>query len=417
MHYFKLFILTLIFSFAAGTYSQTWTLQTSPVTGDLNSAWAVNENIVWMCGPAGVVIRTTNGGTTWALANTGLAGNDFYTVSALDANTCFVGAGDGGLWRTTNGGANWTFVPLTPAAIFLNVVHFFDANYGFIQGDPVAGSWRYYITTDGGTTWTSPPNTPVSVGIDAGWNNSYMALDTGNIWWGTNNSKILKGGLRGPWTSSPTAGQPNSFGVAFNNASTGVACFQTGLTRVTVNGGTLWSPGAFTPAGTPFALKGVPGTGYVWMGTSTNLYRSTNSGVTFTSQLTMPATTAVYALTFLNVNRGWAGTQGGKIYRYTDVVGIDPNNTTTPETFSLEQNYPNPFNPSTTIKYSVPTAGNVTVKIYNSMGAEVMTVVNKNHAVGNYVETVDMSGLSSGIYFYTLSSADFKDTKKMTLVK
>jgi hypothetical protein len=51
------------------------------------------------------------------------------------------------------------------------------------------------------------------------------------------------------------------------------------------------------------------------------------------------------------------------------------------------------------------------------MGAEVMTVVNKNHAVGNYVETVDMSGLSSGIYFYTLSSADFKDTKKMTLVK
>ncbi len=72
-------IFSLIFSsniFAA----PSWTAQTSPVTTDLNSAWAVNDQICWMCGPAGVVIRTTNGGSTWALANTGLTGNDFYAV-------------------------------------------------------------------------------------------------------------------------------------------------------------------------------------------------------------------------------------------------------------------------------------------------------------------------------------------------
>lgn len=411
---FIVFILMFIVSFAAD--AQTWTLQTGPNTGDINSAWAVDANTCWMCGPAGKVIRTTNGGTTWALANTGLTGNDFYSIAAVDANICVVGAGDGGLWRTTNGGTSWTFLTLTPAAIFINVVHFFNSTVGFAQGDPV-GNWRYYITTDAGATWVSPPNTPVAVGIDAGWNNSYMALDTGHIWWGTNNSKIMKGSLRGPYTSGVTTGQANSFGVAFNDINNGVACFDVGAIRVTVNGGTTWTPGTFTPAGTPFALKSVPGTGYMWMGTATNVYRSTNSGSSFTSQLTLPAASAGYALTFLNVNLGWLGTQAGKIYKWTDVVAIDPQNTETPSTFALEQNYPNPFNPSTTIKYSVPTAGNVSIKIYNSIGVEVMTVVSKNHTVGNYVENVDMSGFASGIYFYSLTSANFNETKKMMLVK
>lgn len=155
----------------------------------------------------------------------------------------------------------------------------------------------------------------------------------------------------------------------------------------------------------------------MWMGTSTNIYRSTNSGVAWTSQLTLPATSACYALTFLNVNLGYAGTQGGKIYKWTDVVGINNQNTETPNSFVLEQNYPNPFNPTTEIKYSVPTAGNVSIKIYNSIGVEVMTVVNKNHTVGNFVETADMTGFASGIYFYSLTSANFNETKKMMLVK
>ena len=70
-----LFITTALFA------QGTWTQQTSPVTSDLNSAWAVNTNIAWMCGPSGVVVRTTNGGTTWARVDAGLAGNDFYSTS------------------------------------------------------------------------------------------------------------------------------------------------------------------------------------------------------------------------------------------------------------------------------------------------------------------------------------------------
>ncbi|MCX7877597.1 MAG: hypothetical protein N2510_03030, partial [Ignavibacteria bacterium] len=228
------------------TYSQTWITQTSPTTNDLNSAWAVNANVAWMCGPAGTVIRTTDGGTTWTLANTGLAGNDFYSICALDASRCFVGSGTGQLFFTFNGGSSWTNIPLTPANLFINVIHFFDNNFGFIQGDPPGSTWCYYITTNGGLTWTLGPNAPAAASGEAGWNNSYDATDTANIWWGTNMSKIWKGSFRGPFTSAPTTGQPNSFAVAFCNPSLGVAAFQTGTVRNSTNGGITWTAGSYT---------------------------------------------------------------------------------------------------------------------------------------------------------------------------
>lgn len=415
----KLTIIAAIFTIilTANVFAQpTWTLQTSPVTTDLNSCWAVNNDIAWMCGPSGVVIKTTNGGSTWALANTGLTGNDFYTIYAFDATNCWVGAGDGGLWHTINGGANWSFVTLSPASVFINVVHFFDANFGFIQGDPVASQWRYYTTTNGGANWFLPSNTPTSVGTEAGWNNSYGALDTGHIWWGTNASKIWKGSLLGAFTSAPTTGSPNSFGVWFNNANTGVACFQTGANKTSINGGSTWNTNAFSPIGTPFGLRGVPGTQYIWMSTASRIFRSVDNGSSFTSQFTLPAGQSGYCIGMANINCGWVGTATGKIYKYTDNVGIG-NPITTPTKFELKQNYPNPFNPQTTIDFSLARTGYITLKIYNLMGQEVMTLIDGVETAGDHSVFFDASGLSSGTYFYAMKSGDFTETKSMVLVK
>ena len=89
----------------------------------------------------------------------------------------------------------------------------------------------------------------------------------------------------------------------------------------------------------------------------------------------------------------------------------------TPNKFSLEQNYPNPFNPSTTIRYSIPSPSSVQLKIYNILGNEIATLVNEELAAGNYNVEYDASNLPSGIYFYTLTTDGFSETKKMTLVK
>jgi hypothetical protein len=88
-----------------------------------------------------------------------------------------------------------------------------------------------------------------------------------------------------------------------------------------------------------------------------------------------------------------------------------------PATFALSQNYPNPFNPSTKIDFTIPKAGNVTLKVYNVLGQEVATLLDGFEAAQNYSLKFDASGLSSGIYFYTLKSGDQSITKKMLLLK
>lgn len=88
-----------------------------------------------------------------------------------------------------------------------------------------------------------------------------------------------------------------------------------------------------------------------------------------------------------------------------------------PEEFDLNQNYPNPFNPTTKIAYSIPSDGNVTLKVYNTLGVEVTELVSGYHNAGNYEVTFDGANLASGIYFYELRADGVSLTRKMMLVK
>jgi hypothetical protein len=88
-----------------------------------------------------------------------------------------------------------------------------------------------------------------------------------------------------------------------------------------------------------------------------------------------------------------------------------------PVQFSLEQNYPNPFNPSTTIEFSVPQGGLVTLKVFNVLGKEVATLMNGQVEAGKHKVEFDARGLNSGVYFYTVESGKYSETKKMILLK
>jgi hypothetical protein len=102
-------------------------------------------------------------------------------------------------------------------------------------------------------------------------------------------------------------------------------------------------------------------------------------------------------------------------YEYSNTVEVTANNI--PGSFSLEQNFPNPFNPATTIKYSLPQGGKVSLKAYDIQGKEVADLVNGFKAAGSYEVKFDASHLSSGIYFYTLVNGNNIQTRKMTLLK
>jgi hypothetical protein len=98
-------------------------------------------------------------------------------------------------------------------------------------------------------------------------------------------------------------------------------------------------------------------------------------------------------------------------------VGVEKLEDLIPAKFELEQNYPNPFNPATKIRYTVPVAGLVTLKVYNLLGQEVVTLLNEEQTTGVYEATFNADQFSSGIYFYTLTAGDFSVTKKMILMK
>ncbi|NUM60840.1 MAG: T9SS type A sorting domain-containing protein [Ignavibacteriaceae bacterium] len=101
-------------------------------------------------------------------------------------------------------------------------------------------------------------------------------------------------------------------------------------------------------------------------------------------------------------------------FAYSDEVEIEISQ---PNVFYLGQNYPNPFNPSTNIKYSIPADGNVTLKMYDILGEEVSTLVNEFQQAGTFDVVFDGSNLSSGVYYYQLTSGELTSTKKMMLTK
>jgi hypothetical protein len=101
-------------------------------------------------------------------------------------------------------------------------------------------------------------------------------------------------------------------------------------------------------------------------------------------------------------------------YEGTVVAGI---NETPTKPSLLSQNYPNPFNPSTTIHYTVPEKGFVSLKVYNVAGEEVASLVEGNSPAGSFTANFDAKNLSSGVYFYRLTGNGFTETRKMVLMK
>ncbi len=92
-------------------------------------------------------------------------------------------------------------------------------------------------------------------------------------------------------------------------------------------------------------------------------------------------------------------------------------NQTNPVKYSLSQNYPNPFNPSTNINYEIPFESKVSLKIYNSIGKEVRTLINEDQSAGKHSVSFNASALPSGIYFARMQAGNFNSVIKMTLIK
>ncbi|HAY33484.1 MAG TPA: hypothetical protein DCY06_05050 [Bacteroidetes bacterium] len=171
------------------------------------------------------------------------------------------------------------------------------------------------------------------------------------------------------------------------------------------NNGATWStPERVTPA-TPLRD---------WRFVSVSQVNNTSAGSTLVQMLVQSDSLAGTHVNGAPIGNG----EAIGIRTIVPKVGITNISSVVPGDFSLAQNFPNPFNPTTSIRFDIRKTSNVTLKVFNANGQEVATLVN-NEVVTPGTKEVTFTGndLSSGIYFYTLLAGDFKETKKMMLIR
>jgi phage baseplate assembly protein gpV len=214
------------------------------------------------------------------------------------------------------------------------------------------------------------------------------------------------------WISN--AGVPDTFGVTVNADE---AAFGG---RIKVK----WTISENTEGGGDYAIK------FGWMGglenTAFKSDRIGNARIFFMTDTTEAGTgdyTTQFETAPYSVSRGGITKLGPyAVGKFRGVTGVPDDKGNVPRKFNLSQNFPNPFNPSTTIRYCLPVASSVKVIIYNMLGAKVRTIVDYYNDAGDYSivwdGTNDQNNLvSSGIYFYCLTSNGFSQTMKMLLVR
>ena len=313
----------------------------------------VDENIVWAAaydglnpqGPCQDFTRTTNGGDLWEadLISEAPPDGSLAMIFALDENTAWVPVHSGnpqGIWKTSDGGDTWVHQDTalySGSGAFPNIVHFWDENVGWCQGDPVGGYYEMYTTTDGGDTWVRVPqeNIPAPLSGEYGTVGYYDVVgDT--VWFGTQNAyplRVFKSTDRGlHWTVADTPFDAGSYvDVRFKDENNGLAMdknFEEAVLAETSDGGETWT--LISQTGMCYAadFDYIPGTDNMYVSTGVNAndpgYRgvsySLDGGHSWTDWVEMSGI-QLFATTWVEGGTGWAGSFNddeftGGMYKY-----------------------------------------------------------------------------------------------------
>lgn len=317
------------------------------------------------------VMKSTDGGNNWANIPITTFGNKNVQAVVCGKNgVVVVGCNNGGTFRSTDYGVTFPDTSLTGVTVVTLFVDRFNPNIIYAGASSTTGSTGFFISTNSGFSFSGPYNV--------------------NTCWGVMQKS------------------PNDLYMV--TTSTG-----TPFTKST-NGGYNWS----TVSAQPGSMRGcsLDLAGNIYINGNGGVFKSTNDGLSFVNA----GVTASGNQIVSHGNKMYAAVTGsttGGVWIYTDttLTSVTPVTTGIPKSFELKQNYPNPFNPVTIIGFSVPVTGLVTIKIFDVLGKEVWTLVNEKLQPGTYGTSFDGSKLTSGVYFYKISAGDFRETKKMLLVK
>lgn len=388
------------------SYSQSvWTTQyVNNIGGNyLRRVQFINQLTGWACGGNGTLIKTTNGGDNWNTTNTGTT-SYLTCLYFADENTGWIGCQEAIIRKTTNSGVSWYSAPIQTND-FSSDFFFLSAQTGFLTSHDN----KIHKTTNGGLSWNLINSSSHAYGQIQFFNEMTGYVVAPNYF-----AKSIDGGAN--WTRTLYDGVNQA--MVFLNQQTGWIT-GTNTVRKTVDGGDTWSSYAI-PVQTPYALKFFNENIGWCVGYDNSkgvICKTLNGGVNWTVQA-IENGNKFYDMSFINQSTGWAC--GNAIISKTQngaVTSISQTSTSVPQNFSLKQNYPNPFNPETKINFDIKNSTFVSLKVFDMTGKEIKTLVNENIFAGSYEINFDGSELNSGVYFYTLKTDGFTETKKMMLVK
>ncbi len=390
-----------------------WYQQLSGVSYSLRSVQLLDSNTGYIAGYFGTVLKTTNAGVNWFSLNIDSALN-LDGLFFINTNTGYVAGGNGSIYKTVNGGVNWQYINTTITGYSLLKIFCLNIDTIFACGG--SGSGGIIIkTTDGGSNWllkqmdgTTPFQSMVMCDNSTGY---CIGSYNGRIY------KTTNGGDNWVYTSlSPLS---ELWDLSFLNSNLGYISDKGGEVLKTTNGGSNWQQQTTGYSFSPWSVYFTDiNTGTI-VCASGLIFRTTNGGINWIFNNT-PVTTTLQRVYFINALTGFAVGDNGVILKTTDgggMIGIKPISEIVPDKFYLYQNYPNPFNPSTNIKFDVTKFSNVKIKIYNSIGQELFTLINSYLQRGEYSVTWNPIDSPTGIYFYKLTTDSFSDIRKMILIK
>ncbi len=344
----------------------------------------LNQNTVYASIYSGFISRSYNAGVDFTPIRNNITGSGgWVTPFVLEPNnptTIYAGYQD--IWQSTNEGDFWKQLSNINGSVFVCLA-VAKSNKNYIYANTIN---KIYMTSNGGGTWND-----ITTGLPG---NALTYLDVSS----TDPARVwvtLSGYADGQkiYYSSDAGGSWTNFsGTLPNIPANCVVYLDPDRLFVGMDAGVFYKDNTLSD----------------WVPFMTNLPNVRVNEL----ELNLPA------------NKVRAATYGRGIWEspIPDMVGISSNNNSVPKKFALYQNYPNPFNPSTVIGFDVALRTSITLRIFNILGQEVRTLVNAELSPGHDLITWDGknndgASVNSGIYICELRAGDFRDAKKLALVK
>lgn len=401
--------LTSLFISTPTVFHAQWVQTNGPYGGETTALFAKGDTII--AGIKGGFQLSTDNGEHWSQSDTVHA----YIYSLASDGTNVFAATGLGVSRSTNLGMSWS-----PAS---NGLSSGVTDFAFLGTKIFAATGNgVFVSSDQGANWSRSDTLrdgPPSYGVS-----TITVCDTiivtscypGSV---PGHMSILRSSDKGKSWSKPDSGFVSDHITALIAEENNVfaATLNNGIYRSS-NTSRRWNL-VNTGLGDVHVISLITSSTSIFAGTWDGVYLSTNAGAEWNQVDSGLGNTSIRSLA-ANGKYLYASTESSGVWRrlLSEMITTSiKSEAALPGNFYLFQNYPNPFNPTTIIRYSLPLASIVTLRVYDILGRDIKTLSLERQGEGIHSVSFSADDLSSGIYFYRLSAGNFVSTKKLIVIK